>query len=106
MRAQRSAVMLSLMTMLLAGCVLDGFGGTTPTGRAPCDSCTPETMGGSGFALPQKGVVIYQGTVKIYDLNRRTFSFIETDPPLARPRAATVLARRDLAMNEAEYGWV
>lgn len=106
MRTKLLLLMLSLSTTLLAGCGLDGFSGGPATPRAPCDICTMENMGGSGFALPQKGVVIYQGTVKVYDLNRRTFSFIETDPPLARPRAATVLARRDLAMNDAEVGWV
>ena len=106
MRTTLSLPALSLAALLLSGCVLGGMGGGAVTPRAACDICTAENMGGSGFALPQKGVVIYQGTVKIFDLNRRTFSFIETDPPLARPRAATVLARRDLAMNEAEYGWV
>ena len=111
MRAKRSALILPLMFLgvatVLSGCVLDGFGfggGSTAT-RAPCDICTAENMSGSGFALPQKGVVIYQGTVKIYDLNRRTISFIATDPPLVRPRAATILARRDQPLNDADYTW-
>jgi len=99
------APILVLAATLVSGCVLDGMG-SSGTPRAACDICTPENMSGSGFALPQKGVVIYQGTVKVFDLNRRSFSFIETDPPLARPRTATVLARRDLPMTEAEVGWV
>lgn len=86
-----------------AGCVLATTSGASL--RAACDICTPETMGGSGFALPHRGVVIYQGTVKIFDFERRTFSFIETDPPLMRPRAARVVARRDMALSNADYVW-
>ena len=71
---------------LSAGCMMDG---TAAPPHRVCDGCTPENMSGSGFALPRRGVVIYQGTVKIFDLDRRVFSFIETNPPLMRPRAAT-----------------
>jgi hypothetical protein len=89
---------------LVPGCALDGMGSGSP--RAACDICTPANMSGSGFALPQNGVVIYQGTVKVFDLDRRTFSFIETEPPLARPHEAKIVARRDLTMSEAELAWV
>lgn len=87
---------------LSAGCMMDG---TAAAQHRVCDGCTPENMSGSGFALPRRGVVIYQGTVKIFDLDRRVFSFIETEPPLMRPRAATIVARRDVPLAGADHDW-
>lgn len=102
-RAKFFALSLALSAApLVSGCVLDGM---TENLREACDICTPANMGGSGFALPQNGVVIYQGTVKVFDFDRRTFSFIETDPPLMRPHAATIVARRDQPLSEGDYTW-
>lgn len=105
-RSTFAALLTVPAALALSGCALDGLGFGGPAAKSRlCETCTAANMGGSGFALPANGVVIYQGTVKMFDLERNTFSFIETDPPLMRPREARIVTRRDVPLSDADRAW-
>ena len=85
----------------LAACASDSY---APAKSRRCPECKRETFRLSGFAPPEKGVIVYDnGTVKVFDLGQRTLSYIVTDPLLSKAAPARVVSRLDAQLTDDEY---